>query len=194
MPSCQAPSCLTAISTEVEKSPHSILLAESDKKHMPNCQGLWRNDLHFLTAPFLCRYFCKWPQAVHPHCHLERSCLSVSGEMVLGSMKILSREISHHHGASSLRIAISPRLGALVEMIRKRGEQLCQFVPCQWRMEHLLFDCLTIWKGLYHFFHSPCILRQRRRHPLRLMNPGRRAVPQSQICHFNSIKSEVKFF
>lgn len=24
--------------------------------------------------------------------------------------------------------------------------------------------------------------------------PGRRAVPQSQICHFNSIKSEVNFF
>ena len=40
MPSCQAPSCLTVISTEVEKSSHSILLAVSDKKHMPNCQGL----------------------------------------------------------------------------------------------------------------------------------------------------------
>ncbi len=35
-----APFCLTVISTEVEKSPHSILLAVSDKKHMPNCQGL----------------------------------------------------------------------------------------------------------------------------------------------------------
>lgn len=166
MPSCQAPSCLTVISTEVEKSPHSILLAVSDKKHMPNCQELWRNDLHFLTAPFLCRYFCKWQQAARPHCHLERSCLSVSGEMVLGSMKILSREISHHHGASSLRIAISPCLGALVEMKRKRGEQLCQFAPCQWRMGHLLSDRLTIWKGLHHFFHSPCIPWQRRRHPL----------------------------
>ena len=155
MPSCQAPSCLTAISTEVEKSPHSILLAESDKKHMPNCQGLWRNDLHFLTAPFLCRYFCKWQQAARPHCHLERSCLSVSGEMVLGSMKILSREISHHHGASSLRIAISPLLGAFAEMKRKRRESLCQFISCQLRMEHLLFDCLTIWKGLHHFFTAP---------------------------------------
>ena len=57
MPSCQAPSCLTIISTEVEKSPHSILLAVSDKKHMPNCQGLWRNDLHFLTALFYAAIF-----------------------------------------------------------------------------------------------------------------------------------------
>lgn len=44
--------------------------------------------------PFLCRYFCKWPQALHLHCHLERSWLSVSGKMVLCSMKTLSREIS----------------------------------------------------------------------------------------------------
>ena len=138
--------------------------------------------------------FCQWPQAARPHCHLERSCLSASGEMVLGSMKTLSQEISHRHGASPLRIAISPLLGAFAEMKRKRGEQLCQFAPCQWRMGHLLSDRLTIWKGLHHFFHSPCILRQRRRHPLRLMNPGRRAALQSQICYFNSIKNEVKFF
>lgn len=194
MPSCQAPSCLTAISTEVEKSPHSILLAESDKKHMPNCQGLWRNDLHFLTALFYAAIFCKWPQALHLHCHLERSCLSVSGQRVLGSMKTLSREISPYHGASSRRSEISPPCSAFVEMTRKRGEQLCQFAPCQWRMGHLLSDRLTIWKGLHHFFHSPCILRQRRRHPLRLMNPGRRAALQSQICYFNSIKNDVKFF
>lgn len=161
---------------------------------MPNCQGLWRNDLHFLTALFYAAIFCKWPQALHLNCHLERSCLSVSGEMVLCSMKTLSREVSRHNGASSLWIAISPLLGAFAEMKRKQGEPLCQFAPCQLGMEHLLFDCLTIWKGLYHFFHSPCILRQRRRHPLRLMNPGRRAALQSQICHFNSIKSEFKFF
>lgn len=166
MPSCQAPSCLTVISTEVERSPHSILLAVSDKKHMPNCQWLWRNDLHFLTALFYAAIFCKWPQALHLHYHLERSCLSVSGEMVLCSMKTLSREISHHHGASPLRNEISPPCSAFVEMKRKRGEQLCQFAPCQWRMGHLLSDRLTIWKGLHHFFHSPCILRQRRRHPL----------------------------
>lgn len=55
-----------------------------------------------------------------------------------------------------------------------------------WSFNHL--------KGTLSFFHSPCILRQRRRHPLRLMNPGRRAALQSQICHFNSIKSEVNFF
>lgn len=48
--------------------------------------------------------------------------------------------------------------------------------------------------GTPSFFHSPCIPWQRRRHPLRLMNPGRRAALQSQICHFNSIKSEVNFF
>lgn len=99
-----------------------------------------------------------------------------------------------YHGASSRRIAISPLFGAFAEMKRKRGEQLCQFAPCQWRMGHLLSDRLTIWKGLHHFFHSPCILRQRRRHPLRLMNPGRRAALQSQICYFNSIKNDVKFF
>lgn len=151
MPSCQAPSCLTVISTEVEKSPHSILLAVSYKKYMPNCQGLWRNDLHFLTALFYAAIFCKWPQALHLHCHLERSCLSVSGEMVLCSMKTLSREISPYHGASSLRSEISPPCSALVEMTRKGGEQLCQFVPCQWRMGHLLSDCLTIWQGLHHF-------------------------------------------
>lgn len=192
MPSCQAPSCLTVISTEVEKSLHSILLAVSDKKHMPNCQELWRNDLHFFAALFYAAIFCKWPQALHLHCHLERSCLSVSGEMVLCSMKTLSGEISLYHGASSRRSEseISPRLGALVEMTRKRGEQLCQFVPCQqWRMGHLLSDCLTIWKGLHHF-SQPLHTVAKAPPPF---EPGRRAVLRSQICHFNSIKSEANF-
>lgn len=122
---------------------------------MPNCQGLWRNDLHFLTALFYAAIFCKWPQALHLNCHLERSCLSVSGQRVLCFMKTLRREISCHNGASSLRIAISPRLGAFVEMTRKRGEQLCQFILCQLKVGHLLSDCLTIWKGLHHFFTAP---------------------------------------
>ena len=99
-----------------------ILRAGSDKKHMPNCQGLWRHDLHFLTALFYAAIFCKWPQALHLHCHLERSCLLVSGEIVLRSMKTLSREISPYHGASPLRSEISPPGNAFVEMTSKGGE------------------------------------------------------------------------
>ncbi len=67
-------------------------------------------------------------------------------------MKILSREISHHHGASSLRIAISPLLGAFAEMKRKRRESLCQFISCQLMMEHMLFDWVPIGKGLDQLF------------------------------------------
>lgn len=57
MPSCQAPSCLTVISTEVEKSPHSILLAVRDKNAHAKLSGAVKKDLHFSQPLFYAAIF-----------------------------------------------------------------------------------------------------------------------------------------
>ena len=52
-----------------------------------------------------------------------------------------------------------------------------------WLFNHL--------KGTLSFFSQPLHTEAKAPPPF---EPGRRAVLRSQICHFNSIKSEVKFF
>ena len=107
-----------------------------------------------------------------PHCHLERSCMSIWEQRYLALLRLWversppqyglchwEREISPLCGDSAWSLQVSrswplacPIRGfpiggwpASVEMTMKRGECLRQFVPCRPMIRRLPPGCLTIW-------------------------------------------------
>ncbi len=73
----------------------------------PESSGTVKNDLHFSQSLF-CAFFFEMTVMAHLYCHLERSRMGTWGRRHLSSTETISREISHHNGASSLQREISP--------------------------------------------------------------------------------------
>ena len=188
--------------SEIETSSHSALLATGGKKHMPNGQGLWRNEMIYISSqPFFMPLFLQMTAS-------SSSSLSSRAELPVG----IRRNGSGLYEDSESRDLPSPWSLLTSEwdfstLQRSRGNEkktgiaavsirslsMKDGASAVWSFNHLK-GTPSFFSQPLHIFHSPCILRQRRRHPLRLMNPGRRAALQSQICHFSSIKNEINFF
>ncbi len=193
MSSCQAPSCLTVISTKAEKSPHSTLLAVSDKKAHTVLSGVVKKWFTFLHNPCLCFYF--WSMTAGGPSSLSSRAEPPVGIRTKGSALYEdseSRDLPPQWGllTADYNFFTPRRFCGNDKKTRRAAVSIRSLSMKDGTSAAGSFNHL---KGTPSFFHNPCMLRQRRRHPLRLMNPGRRATLQSQICHFNSIKSEADF-
>lgn len=123
---------------------------------MPNCQRLWRNDLHFLTALF-CFYFGAMTVSCLPS-------LSSRAELPVGIRTkgsglyedSESRDLPSPWGLFTTEWDFST-LKHFRGNDKKRGRADVSIHSLSMKdgTGHLLPDYLTIWKGLHHFFTAP---------------------------------------
>ena len=111
-------------------------------------QPLFRFVYRFRRLP-------KMTVSCSPHCHLERSCMSIWEQRYLALLRLWVERSPPQCGLGHWEREISPLRFASVEMTIKRGECLCQFVPCRPMIRRLLPNCLTIQWEINHFFTAP---------------------------------------